>query len=379
MAEWHLVTGEYPPQAGGVSDYTWLLAKGLAEAGDAVEVWAPFCQGRPTSVPGVTVHRLPGHFGPRALAQLGTALSRRSGGRLLVQYVPHMYGWKAMNLAFCSWLLLRCPVSPWVMFHEVAFPVRAGQPLRHNVLGAVQHAMASLVARAAARVFVSIPAWEGLLRRLAPLKAPVTWLPIPSTVALDADAAAVAAVRARLAPGPGGLVLGHFGTFGGPVARPLTAALESLLAAAPGRVALLLGRGSEAFAGQFLDRRPSLRGRVQATGELRAGAVAAHLRACDVLLQPYPDGVSSRRTSFMAGLALGCPTVTTLGPLSEPLWQRQDLAEAVPVEAPDDFVRRTEGLLQSPQRRHQLGRQARAGYRQFFSLQRTIQTLRGSP
>ncbi len=38
---WHLLTGEYPPQPGGVSDHTWQVSEGLARAGCAVHVWAP--------------------------------------------------------------------------------------------------------------------------------------------------------------------------------------------------------------------------------------------------------------------------------------------------------------------------------------------------
>ena len=38
---WAVLTGEYPPQSGGVSDYTRLVAKGLAAAGDQVVVYAP--------------------------------------------------------------------------------------------------------------------------------------------------------------------------------------------------------------------------------------------------------------------------------------------------------------------------------------------------
>jgi hypothetical protein len=38
---WHVLTGEYPPREGGVSDYTQLVAHGLVAAGDAVDVWAP--------------------------------------------------------------------------------------------------------------------------------------------------------------------------------------------------------------------------------------------------------------------------------------------------------------------------------------------------
>jgi len=40
-----------------------------------------------------------------------------------------------------------------------------------------------------------------------------------------------------------------------------------------------------------------------------------------VLLQPYEDGVTTRRGSIIAALALGVPVVTTTGRMTEPLWR----------------------------------------------------------
>ena len=65
MANWHLITGEYPPQPGGVADYTRLVAQGLADVGDKVHVWTQTAEGVPYDDRGVTVHFLPDCFGPR--------------------------------------------------------------------------------------------------------------------------------------------------------------------------------------------------------------------------------------------------------------------------------------------------------------------------
>src|SRR5688572_25550617 len=98
---WAIVTGEYPPQSGGVADYTALVARGLADAGDAVAVYAPRHSRGGDDSPGVPVVRLPDHFGPRGLLALDAALARGPRpDRILIQYVPHAYGWKAMNLPF---------------------------------------------------------------------------------------------------------------------------------------------------------------------------------------------------------------------------------------------------------------------------------------
>ena len=37
---WHIVTGEYPPDSGGVADYTAAVARALADSGAEVHVWS---------------------------------------------------------------------------------------------------------------------------------------------------------------------------------------------------------------------------------------------------------------------------------------------------------------------------------------------------
>src|SRR5450631_3535034 len=111
---WHMITGDYPPQAGGVSDYSRMVARGRAAVGDTVHIYSSECEGprrdsadsveTVTGAGGIIVHRLPGRFGPRALVKLSRMLERHAGERLLIQYVPHAFGFKAMNLPFSLWL-----------------------------------------------------------------------------------------------------------------------------------------------------------------------------------------------------------------------------------------------------------------------------------
>ncbi|HUR56025.1 MAG TPA: glycosyltransferase family 4 protein, partial [Gemmataceae bacterium] len=294
MTRWAILTGEYPPQPGGVSDYTQLIATELAAAGDSVRVYAPPLPGSTPARAGVEVVQLPDHFGPRSLLSLDRMLSARPPDRILIQYVPHAFGWKGMNLPFAAWVAARARViAPvWMMFHEVAFPF-AWRPAKYALLGGATRIMARLVAGAAARVFVSIPFWVGILRRFCPRAKRAEWLPVPGVVGAEASPDKVAAVRRGFPPGVE--LVGHFGTFGGLIADVLEPAARDLLHRRPRAHLLLVGRNSD----QFLRRFADLAGRVSATGELPPDDVAAHLRACDVLLQPYPDGISSRRTSAM--------------------------------------------------------------------------------
>jgi glycosyltransferase involved in cell wall biosynthesis len=378
LSRWAILTGEYPPRGGGVGDYTRRIAAGLAARGDEVHVWCPGPAGAAPADDDVAVHALPDRFGPRGLAVLSAALGRLPRDtRLLVQYTPHAYGHKAMNLPFCLWLAAWRRQPVWVMFHEVAFPLRRGQPWRHRVLGGVTRLMAWLVRRAAERTFVSTPAWSDLLLRLGP--GPVEWLPVPSNLPETVAPTEVAAARARLAPAGTTALLGHFGTFGEHVAALLAEILPPLVRADAGRRVVLVGRNSTEFLGRLESAHPDLAGRVVATGRVEPAEAAACLAACDLLLQPYPDGATTRRTTLMSGLALARPVVTTAGALTEPLWHDCGAVALAPADAPADFMDQAERLLRDPDRRADLAAAGATLYRDRFSVEASVHLLRSAP
>jgi len=364
---WAILTGEYPPQRGGVADYTHAVANALAEKGDEVHVWAPQCGAE--ELPGsVTVHRLAG-FDHDSLAMIGDDLAVLAKPlRVLVQYVPHAFGWKGMNVPFCLWLS-RLEYPLWIIFHEVRFPFRWSQPPLHNLLAGVTRIMSSLLARSAERIFIAIPAWTSLL----PRGTKTEWLPVPTNCASEVDPGDVAALRQRLGEGP---IIGHFGTYGKLIAPFLQTAVPLLLDTDPQLRVLLLGDGAEKFAENYFASHPEHKGQLIVAGRQSAYQVACHLAACDVILQPYPDGVSSRRGSVMASLALGLPIVTTKGPLSEAFWEESGAVLMVPVEREHALARGVQSLLENRARRDQVGRKARELYGRYFSLEHTIESLR---
>src|ERR1039458_9356418 len=104
----HIITSEYPPQPGGVSDYTQLVAESLAQEGEEVHVWCPGSQGESTSTRGVHVHGSLGRVAPEDLKAIDRQFDRFPGPHhILVQYVPHGYGCRSMNVPFCLWLWKR--------------------------------------------------------------------------------------------------------------------------------------------------------------------------------------------------------------------------------------------------------------------------------
>lgn len=365
MAElrWSLLSGEYPPRRGGVADYTAKLAQALAAAGDRVTVWAPGVAD--ASEGGVTVRGLP-DLGPAGVRQLRRGLDRES--RLLVQYAPHALGLRGLNLPLCMWLARR---RPWVMFHEVHFPRAAGAPWRERILGGGQALMAGVIARGAARCFVSTGSWIPLLRSLAPTAPEPCWLPVFSNLPEQVDADQIAQARRSLPPGEA--LIGHFGTHGAWFEARLQELLPALLRADPGRLALLMGRGAEAAAARLGARRPELLGRVLHR-EGDPAQLAAHLGACDLVLQPYVDGPTTRRGTLMAALALGRAVVSNEGHLTEPFFRREPVLRIAP--DPGAIAGEAERLLAAPGARAQLGAFAAETYRRQLSLARTVERLR---
>ncbi|MBA4018969.1 MAG: hypothetical protein C0483_17510 [Pirellula sp.] len=379
MTRWAIITGEYPPRPGGVADYTRLVAQALVAEGEAVRVYTSAETRAIQPDLDVPVVRLPDQFGIRGLAELDRQLrSVDRPERILIQYVPHAYGHKAMNVAFAAWVSARASkIAPvWSMFHEVAYPLEAGQSLRHRVLAKVNQAMARRIANASERVLVSIPAWSDTLQNLAPKAPGGEWLPVPSNIPGIADAETVSSIRARFGTGVK-QIIGHFGSYGATTVNLLRPLAAQALRQLPNAAGLFIGRGSTEFRAEFGYKFPDLSERTHASGDVPATEIAEHISACDVLVQPYPDGVSCRRGSAMAGLALGRPIVTNRGFLSETIWESEDTGVTVTESAASDTLSQAivELLQLSSQARLQLGALSADWYRRRFSIEHTVRGL----
>ncbi len=381
MSERHLITCEYPPRVGGVADHTRLVAEGLAAEGDRVHVWCPADVGEgPAPSEGVTVRRELGRFRPADLRRVGRVLNRfNAPRRLLLQWVPHGYGYRSMNVWLCLWLWWRarlCGDDLTIIVHEPFLAFGEGTR-RQDAVAFVHRVMTTVLLAAAHLVWTTIPKWEECWRPYTlGRRVPFGWLPVPSTTPVVATAEEAAATRALYAPADVPLV-GHFGTYGELIAGTLRELLPRLLSDEETRCAvLLLGRGSEAMRAELLRTHPALLGRIHAAGTLPPEEVSRHLAACDLLVQPYPDGISTRRTSVMAGLAHGLPVVTTKGALTESLWEESGAVLLAELGDVAGMERAVGELLGDAAGREELGDLARATYRLHFDLPHLSARLR---
>jgi glycosyltransferase involved in cell wall biosynthesis len=375
MTNWHIITCECPPQVGGVSDYTALLARELRNAGDDVQVWAPAFDAKEEP----DVHRTLGQFLAPDLKRTSEELDRHSAPRrLLVQWVPHGYGRRGVNLAFCSWVSARARQGDefYLMVHEPYLEADQ-RTWKRRAISLLQRRMVHTLLYSARRVFISIPAWENYLRRYAPPAMKFERLPIPATIGSNHDPRAIPSIRARF--GENALVLGHLGTYSADLCRVLQPALLQVLAGNPNDYALLMGSNSDRFARELKSQAPDLDDRIYGTGLLANRALSHRLAACDLALQPYPDGLSFRRTSLMNLISHGVAVVSNTGHLTESLWSDSAAVALATTTEASQLSSLCLKLLGDREGRQRLAQSGRALYQSRFDWPNVVATLRSSP
>jgi glycosyltransferase involved in cell wall biosynthesis len=137
-----------------------------------------------------------------------------------------------------------------------------------------------------------------------------------------------------------------------------------------------MGPKSSEFAAAILNVHPEWADFISATGSLPHSEVSTHIQACDLMIQPYPDGITTRRGSAMAALAHGRPVVTTHGFLTESFWQGEP---AIIMESATDMNAMAGSimkLIQSDSERSRLGRAALELYNKRFHISHTIAAIR---
>src|SRR5439155_26382629 len=97
---------------------------------------------------------------------------------------------------------------------------------------------------------------------------------------------------------------------------------------------------------------------------------------CELMLQPYPVGITSRHTSAMLSLAHARPIVTTRGWLTEPLWEQSGTVDLVDAGDPGALAQSAGRLLRDRSQLEQLSSRACALYEARFDVRHTIAVLR---
>ncbi len=342
-----LVTGEFPPDQGGVGDFTFRLAEALAALGHDVHIiTGPLRSPAPRDLPPApcAVHRVVPSWRWGCWREV---LRVARAERLEVQNLQYQAAAYGMHPAvhFLPRPSARPPLV--VTFHDLRVPYlfpKAG-PLRWQAV--------RLLARRADGVIVTNR--EDYLRlegEIPPDR--LALIPIGSNIPPEPPPGYNrAAERARWGVGPDDLLLGYFGFLneskgGEELIRTLALLVER---GVPAHLLMVGGRlgtsdpTNRAYAA-FIDgliAELRLTERVHWTGYTDPQAVSAGLLATDLCVLPYRDGVSFRRGTLHACLAHGRAIVTTHPALPLPEVRDGENMRLVP---PRDVGALAEAVLQ---------------------------------
>lgn len=358
-----IITGEYPPVAGGVADYSARLAEALVVAGHDVSVITAGSRsddaGR--AAPAAIFFVKANGWGPRDLRAVVHEASRLRPDIVLFQYVPHMYGRAGINLSIATLPgLLRSTMRARIVtiLHELFRDWSLGP----GAIPALTHRFQLImITRGSHGLVVTNPRSRERLLRGRNHFVPVKIIPVGPTIPVIPTTEGER-IRLRSALGVGRApLIGDVGITN-VTKRPqdLLVALGRLDPSV--RLLCLGGLPSQAPRWQrFLStaQAQGLGDRVLWTGYLPANDLSRHLTTLDLLAHTAEGGASTRSTVLASALMHGLPVVAYRGPETADMFIHEEnvlLASRADVKA---FVNQVKGALESPQTRLRLAEGAR--------------------
>ena len=330
-----IVSGEYPPQQGGIGAYSQILARTLAGQGHSVRVFSRY--DALEDYPAVSLTAVARRWGPLDLRALAGWARDNRLDVLNIQYQTAAFGMSPW-IHFLPEFAGSAPVV--TTFHDLLFPYlfpKAG-PLRDWIVMRLARASAGVIATN----------HEDMVR-LGHL-AHTALIPIGSNIMAGVPSdydRQEQRMRARAATGD--LLLAYFGFLNhSKGVDTLIGALASLHGDdIPARLVMIGGRvGSSdptnaAYAVRIDEQieRLGLASYVHWTGFVADEAVAAWLDAADVVVLPFRDGASYRRGSLMAAIQHARPIVTTQPVVDIPTFRDGENMLLVPPDQPSVLAR----------------------------------------
>jgi polysaccharide biosynthesis protein PslF len=367
-----LISADYPPAAGGVSDYTYHLAQALVDIGHDVRVVASCVTGAvqdDAGDPRIDVVRVARRWDVAMIGPIVAIVRRWRPELIALQYVPTMYGrgGVAPGIALLPFpLRLATHASIVAVLHELAFgwslvPKQAVQAIAHR-------AQLRLLSLGCDRFVVTNDCYAELLSHWVRQQRVVRVIPVGANilpVAVGEDERV--AVRRKLGVGSGPLLGSLSALSVGDQPEHLITVLGRIHSA---HLALLGGLPSDS------PRRPSVvalaRGagvaeRMVWTGYLPQRALSQALATLDIYVHTRDAGASTRSTVLATALAHGLPIVAYRGPETGPLFVDGENILLAPPGNAQALADRVAQALASPELRSRLSAGARQLYREHFT------------
>lgn len=226
-------------------------------------------------------------------------------------------------------------------------------------------------------ILITAPYLEGKLKKLSPSKdsPKIHWLPLQNGIHYQKDADRSRNIRKAFSPHSQFL----FGSYGSFQNKQQKKQLRKVIALAlrehPERSFLCIGRRSKKFVEKFQRQNPELAHQIEFTGELNTAAISAHIQACDVMIQPYPKGLNTKKMSLLTALAHGKAVLSNKGPQTEKFWEKKECLSLYDDESKLDFIKKLEDILYDSSFKKTLERRSFDFYEKVFSPGKTLEII----
>ena len=351
-----LVCPIFPPQAGGLADHSARWAEAIGEH-LGHEVWVLTGPGaEPSQSPHVKLAEPFVEWGLRGAGRLVQTVRHLNPDVVVVQYVPHLYERRGFSLGFAQavYRLSQAGFPVVTLAHELYFS--RAEAWRHQPAGVVQRAALWPLFAASRRVVFSVPRRERRMRQVFP-----AWANRFSSLPVGANFSSVDAaegLRWRSAHGiaSGDMVLLFQG--GAHPSKEFASVQRSIDAlSADGIPARLISIGGCHFSGPAC----------VSLGHVPRAQAESILQAADLAVAPFADGASGRRGSLLNAFSAGLPSVSTMGPDTEPSWFPPEVIRLVPPGEPDTFAAAVRALVENQPQRLAMAGAARQWFDEHFS------------
>lgn len=373
-----ILSPEFPPRCSGVADHSAKLGSVLIHYSQSVCVWT--AEKSPKAFADLKVVSIESPWGWGTLGRLIGSMKEWRPDVLVFQYTPQSFAPKTLGvwLSFPVWtlclrLMTKARVS--IIAHEVNYPIEG--TLRGLLLGVPQLIQFCLLALVADSIFFTTETLWLRVHKWMFWRKGIYWLPVGATI--ESKAIESKDNRESLSPRATSQekLLLHFGG-----AHP-THSIEHILAAYKSTVSALGAQFVKlAFVGietQELEKAFEKIGLTRipegvfALGWLSEDQVSEWVNKADLILAPFLDGISTRRSSAMTCFQHGKAVLTTFGTSSGGSIPWEEFCCAPPVHAIEEFAQKAVSLLSNPDHLLKLGDAAKRNYDNRFSWFLTTQ------
>jgi glycosyltransferase involved in cell wall biosynthesis len=346
------LTRNYPPTICGVGDYTFFLAKELAEKGIAVSVLC-FSDQTPLQSDKISVYPVIKSWNTEGVSKVIDFVKKWNPHWFITQYVPYSFNIKGLPFAFSTLYRqlyhLRVPVL--TVFHEVK--IRPEKHLKTRILSFLQGQIAASMAHKSVKIVTSIDFYANNLKRF---KDKINLIPVATNIpVIEVSKGLKYHLKEKNNIPQNAQIICTFGNRN--IANYLID-FDALALKYPDLIWLICGKNSTPSV--FFDNRNYIRN----LGKMSAENIYQHLSLGDIFFMPEDinakneGGTSNKSGSLACAFSLGIPIVGIKGDMNNRLLEHERNILLADTTQKNALFNAIDGCLSSTEKHSKLSKNA---------------------